>query len=114
VAARKRGGRQRPAAYRIEYDTEAVGDLRDLAAPARARVVDAIEMQLPHEPTVETRNRFRAEPNSLGDYELRVQPYRVYFDVDDESRRVVVQAVLYKPRETAYRRGKEIDTHDRA
>jgi hypothetical protein len=45
--------------------------------------------RLRHEPTKETRSLFRAEPNSLGAYALRLQPYRAYSSVDEARQRVV-------------------------
>jgi mRNA-degrading endonuclease RelE of RelBE toxin-antitoxin system len=98
--------------YRIDYDPEALRDAAYYGVGVVKRVREACRKQLANEPTKETRNRFRAGPNDLGEYELRVQPYRVYYDVDEAGHRVVVQAVLYKPRETAYRRGQEVSTRE--
>ena len=97
-------------AYRIDYQPEAVRDAAFYGVVSRLR--KTCEVQLRHEPTRKTRNRFRAQPNPYGEYELRDQPYRIYFDVDEEGRRVVVMAVLYKPRETPYRRGEKVSTHE--
>jgi mRNA-degrading endonuclease RelE of RelBE toxin-antitoxin system len=99
-------------AYRIDYDPEAVQDLLAHRGAGAARVRDAVTQHLTHEPTRRTRNRFPAAPNSLGTWELRAPPYRVYYDVDEAPQRVVVRAVLLKERERAYRRGQRIDTHE--
>ena len=40
-------------AYRIEFTPEAVEHLAQLAARQKSSVLDAIEVQLKHEPTVE-------------------------------------------------------------
>src|SRR5437763_17085476 len=71
-----------PPAYRIEYDPAALRDAAHYGAGVVKRVRQACGVQLRHEPMRETTNRFRAQPNSFGEYELRVQPLRVYYDVD--------------------------------
>jgi hypothetical protein len=45
------------------------------------RVVAEIEAQLTHEPTRETRNRKRLRPNKLAEWELRVEAFRVFYDL---------------------------------
>ena len=89
--------------YRIKYAEDVAEDLADLRAYERARILDAIEAQLTHEPTRETRNKKilvgltppweHVEPV----WELRVGEYRVFFDVDDEASLVVIRAIRHKP-----------------
>jgi mRNA interferase RelE/StbE len=75
--------------YRIEYAPETKGHLAALTARQRALVLDAVDEQLRHQPTEETRNRKRMRPNPLGDWELRVQNLRVYYNVLDDPGPVV-------------------------
>lgn len=72
----------------------------------RRRILTAIETQLGHVPTHESRNRkqlrglvppFEAVPPI---WELRVGGYRIFYDVDEEERRVYVRAVRRKPPHT--------------
>ena len=51
-----------------------------------------------HEPTTETRNRKRLGENELSDWELRVQQFRVFYDVDidEQKKQVKVKAVGWK------------------
>jgi hypothetical protein len=98
-------------AYRIDYGLEARIDLREIGKD-RSGTIDAIEAQLRGEPTKQTRNRVEADPNPFGRYELRVQPYRVYYNVDEDTQTVRIEAVIYKPRETAHRRGREVETRE--
>jgi mRNA-degrading endonuclease RelE of RelBE toxin-antitoxin system len=58
----------------------------------------------------ETRNRKRLGENELSDWELRVQSFRVFYDViADEERHVVkVKAVGHKERNTLYIGGSEV------
>lgn len=46
-------------------------------------MLDAIEEQLTHQPTVETRNRKRLRSNELAVWELRVGVLRVHYDVEE-------------------------------
>jgi mRNA-degrading endonuclease RelE of RelBE toxin-antitoxin system len=52
--------------YEIEFTPEAVEDLKALRKFEQEEVVDGIESQLRHEPTVETRNRKKLRPNENG------------------------------------------------
>ncbi len=54
-------------------------------------ILDAIDEQLTHEPMSETRNRKRLSESELSDWELRVQDFRVYYDVVVEDKRGVVK-----------------------
>ena len=51
--------------YRIEYSQEAIDHLRKLTARQRATIFEAVDAQLPYEPTLETRNRKLMRPNPL-------------------------------------------------
>ena len=48
-----------------------------------------MESQLIHEPTRETRNRKQLRPNELAEWELRVDEFRVFYDVTDEAVNIV-------------------------
>lgn len=86
--------------YLIEFTPEAVEHLAQLPARQKSSVLDAIEIQLKHEPTVETRNRKRMRLNRLAPWELRVGSTRVYYDAVAEPRAVVtIRAIGVKHRE---------------
>ena len=51
--------------YRIVYSTEAELHLRALTAQQRATILNAVDEQLVHQPTIETRNRNPLRPNLL-------------------------------------------------
>jgi mRNA-degrading endonuclease RelE of RelBE toxin-antitoxin system len=83
--------------YRIAYSPECDDHLRALTARDRVIVVDAVEEQLAHQPTVETRHRKPLRPNPLAPWELRVGDLRVYYDIEDDPEPVVhVRAVGVK------------------
>ena len=73
-------------------------------------ILDAIEEQWRHEPMTETRQRKRLGENPLSDWELRVQQYRVFYDVliEEEPQVVTIKAVGHKDHNTLYIGGKEV------
>ena len=79
--------------YRIELTPEALEDLASLRSFDLRRVVDEIEVQLKDEPTRETRKRKRLRPDQLAEWELRVESFRVFYDVFLEDAVVKVVAV---------------------
>ncbi len=88
--------------YVLEYAEGVTEDLARLRAFERAHMLDRIESQLRHQPTQETRNRKilvgllppwdHLEPV----WELRIGPYRVFYDVDESVSVVYVRAVRRK------------------
>ncbi len=85
--------------YTIEYSPDTLDHLRVLTARQRATVLEAVDLQLMHEPMVETRNRKPLRPNPLAPWELRIGDLRVYYDVEDApERKVLVRAIGIKER----------------
>ena len=81
-----------------------------MSARQRATILGAIEQQLGHQPTVETRNRKALRPNPLAPWVLRVGNLRVYYDVEDVPERVVfVRAVGVKQRHRVMFGGEEFE-----
>ncbi|MGH8577474.1 MAG: type II toxin-antitoxin system RelE/ParE family toxin [Gammaproteobacteria bacterium] len=60
------------------------------------------------QPAIETRNRKRLRPNQLAEWELRIDRFRVFYDVDEPTQRTKIVAVGYKRRSRLYLRGEEI------
>lgn len=87
-------------AYEIKYRDEAIDDLEGIPAFDRVAIIDAIEKQLSHQPTVETRRRHPIKPEGAfasfeATWSLRVDDYRVYYDVQPETL-VIVISVIFK------------------
>jgi mRNA-degrading endonuclease RelE of RelBE toxin-antitoxin system len=62
-----------------------------------AIVLDAVDEQLTHQPTVETRNRKPLRPNPIAPWELRIGDLRVCYDVEDDPESIVhVRAIGVK------------------
>ncbi|MBI2901461.1 MAG: type II toxin-antitoxin system RelE/ParE family toxin [Planctomycetes bacterium] len=89
--------------YGIAFEENVEEDLARIRPFDGRRILDAIVEQLRHEPNVETRQRkilkgakprFKAVPPV---WELRVGEYRVFYDVNEEEKKVFVRAVRYKP-----------------
>jgi mRNA-degrading endonuclease RelE of RelBE toxin-antitoxin system len=96
--------------FEIEVTREAEAHLDWLSARDRATLIDAVERRLTYEPTVESRNRKRLRPNPLAPWELRVGHLRVYFDVENEPRRLVtIEAVGTKIRDRLLIGGEEVE-----
>ena len=96
--------------FEIEFTQTAANHVRAYRKFEQQIVLDAIGEQLPHEATTETRNRKRLGENELSDWELRVQKFRVFYDVlHEEGRQVVkLKAVGHKEHNTLYIGGKEV------
>jgi len=95
-------------AYQVEFSSDAERHVRQLSARDRNIVLDAIELQLTHEPTIATRHRKLLRDNPLADWELRVGEYRVFYDVDSEQNAVVILAIGVKSHNILLIEGKEI------
>ena len=86
-------------AYTIEYSPDTLDHFRALTPRQRATVLEAVDIQLTHQPTTETRNRKPMRPNPLAPWELRIGILRVYYDVaEDPEPRVFIRAVGIKER----------------
>jgi mRNA-degrading endonuclease RelE of RelBE toxin-antitoxin system len=97
-------------AFEIQFTKTAADHVRAYKKFEQRIILDAIESQLHHEPTTETRNRKRLGENELSDWELRVQQFRVFYDVlaEEERRIVKVKAVGHKDHNTLYIGGREV------
>lgn len=96
--------------YRVLYSPAAEDHLRALTARQRVTVLDAVDQQLVHQPTVETRNRKPLRANPVAPWELRVGTLRVYYDVRESPEPLVaVEAIGVKKHNQVFIAGKAID-----
>ena len=93
--------------YEIELTENARGDLLALRKRDQRLVVDGIEKQLALEPTQETRNRKLLRPNQLAEWEIRIDKFRVFYDVGDAAKLVKIVAIGSKEGNRLVIRGKE-------
>lgn len=96
------------AQYTIDITDEAEGDLHYYRAYERQRIVNDIQVQLPHAPETETNSRKQLRENPIATWELRVGKYRVFYEVDDEERVVIIVSIGHKEHNMLYIRGKVV------
>ena len=94
--------------YEIRFALSAKQHLRAFPVGKRAMIVSGVEIQLAHEPMVETRNRKRLRPNPIAPWELRLRDVRVFYDVDEPGV-VTVLAIGTKRGARLYIEGEEIE-----
>jgi mRNA-degrading endonuclease RelE of RelBE toxin-antitoxin system len=75
----------------------------------RKIIVDGIAEQLRHDPVGETRNRKRLRPNATSEWELRIEKYRIFYDLNHEERVVEVKVVGEKRGNRVVVRGEEYE-----
>jgi len=81
--------------FEIILSPEAVDDLRRLSAFERAKVRDALEVHLRHEPTKVSRSRIkRLRESTHPQYRLRVDDLRIFYDIEGDE--VQVLAIVEK------------------
>jgi mRNA interferase RelE/StbE len=81
--------------FQIILAAEAISDLRSLSAHDRAKVRDALEVHLRHDPTKLSKSRIKRLRGLLRpQYRLRVDELRVFYDVDGAE--VQVLAIVAK------------------
>lgn len=85
--------------YAVTYSPETVEHMEALTARQRKSVLDGIDEQLRHQPTVETKNRKPMRANVLAPWELRIGELRVYYEVQEVPEpEVLIRAIGVKER----------------
>jgi mRNA-degrading endonuclease RelE of RelBE toxin-antitoxin system len=82
--------------FEIRFSEDAERHLKAFPARHRRTLIQAIEEQLTYQPTVSTRNRKQLRANPLATWELRVQEFRVLYNVDEDIVTVIVVAIAVK------------------
>jgi len=93
--------------FEIRYTPEAVEDLSRYNRRDRRRIMDQIDVCLQHEPKRDTRNNKILRPNQLAERELRIDRFRVFYDLDEGKAVVKIEAIGYKRGNRLYVRGEE-------
>lgn len=92
-----------PRVFTVDFSEGVKKDLEGCRAYDRRILLEAIETHLTREPQVETKRRkflrnlvppFEAIPPI---WQLRVGMFRVFYDVNEEERRVLIRAIRRKP-----------------
>jgi len=82
--------------FDIVFTPESLEDLRLFRKGERTRIIETIEEQLSHEPNHETRNRKRLRPNQMAEWVLRIDRFRVFYDIEEAAHQVKIEAVGLK------------------
>jgi len=77
-------------AFEIVYSPEAVDHLETLPKTSQVLVVDQVDEQLEHQPTLPNRKRKLLRPNPIAPWELRLGDIRVFYEVQEEPDPVVI------------------------
>jgi mRNA-degrading endonuclease RelE of RelBE toxin-antitoxin system len=93
--------------FTIDLSDDALEELRQFRKRDSTIILDEIERQLTYQPNVETRNRKPLRAHPLGEWELRIDKFRVFYDIDIENETVLVKAVGVKIGNKLFIRGKE-------
>ncbi len=89
--------------YRIEFADEAKLNLRALRKSDQVKVLDKIDMHLTHQPAMQSKSRIKSlRPGTFPPYRLRVDAFRVYYDVIEVQRLVVVYGIVPKTKSEAW------------
>ncbi len=83
--------------YQVEFTPEAVEDLHYFRKFEQNVIINGVQTQLIHEPTVETKNRFRRNPPDIAEWELRIGAFRVFYNVDETVQIVSIERIGFKP-----------------
>ena len=93
--------------FAINFTPNALDHLQYFRKFEQQIIVEAIKTQLPYDPVIKTKKRKPLRENPLSRWELRVQHYRIFYDVDQEHQLVEIKAIGYKEHNTLFFRGKE-------
>ena len=96
--------------FEIRYTPEAFDHLQLLAKAKRTMVLDSVDEQLQHQPTLATRKRKVLRPNPIAPWELRLGEVRVFYEVVESPAPVVtIKAIGVKENNDLFVGGERID-----
>lgn len=83
--------------YEIRFVSSAREDLRRLRKTDQVKVLDRIERHLVYEPSRQSKSRIkRLRGKFYPPFRLRVDEFRVYYDVDEAANKVIIYGVIRK------------------
>jgi mRNA-degrading endonuclease RelE of RelBE toxin-antitoxin system len=96
-------------AFSIEFSRPAQGHLLQFRKREQRIIIDAIALQLVHQPDHPTQHRKLLEKNGLAPWELRVGDIHVFYDVDHDAAKVVIIAIGEKSHDRLRIGGEEME-----
>src|SRR2546423_493014 len=82
--------------FDIEFSPNARDHLKALRKRDQKIIIEAISVQLTHQPGEPTRQRKKLEENDLAPWELRIGNWRVFYDIVPDEELVIIVAVGQK------------------
>ena len=98
-----------PAMFTISFTEPSLDDIESFRKRDQSRIFNEIEEQLSHQPDVATRRRKRFRRNRVSEWELRIEVFRVFYDVDIDASRVEVKLVGRKQGKPTLRAGPGVE-----
>ena len=96
--------------YGIEFVRDATDELRGLRKTDQVKVLDQIDRHLTYEPARQSKSRIkRLRAKTFPPYRLRVDKFRIYYDIDEPNLVVMVYGVVRKDQSEAWLRGATLD-----
>lgn len=95
--------------FEIELTREAIDDMRSLKKNEQTHIIQGIEIHLAYQAGEESSNRKKLRPNQLAEWELRIDRFRVFYDIDTDRKHVRIEAVGYKKGNTLIIRREEFE-----
>lgn len=90
-------------AYAIDFELEALQELKALRKADQVKILAAIQLQLTHEPTRPSKSRIKhMRPGTQPPFRLRVDQFRIYYDVLVEPLLVIIYGVVDKEHSLAW------------
>ena len=94
--------------YKIEITEDAKIDLSFFKVHERKTILRSVKEKLSYEPLKETKNRKKLRNNPVAPWELRIGSYRVFYEVDNNSVKVIIISVGNKEHNILFIRGKRV------
>jgi mRNA-degrading endonuclease RelE of RelBE toxin-antitoxin system len=96
------------AEFRIEINEEAKLDFFYYPASERKLIASELRLQLLHQPSSPTKNRKPLRDNPVASWELRIGRFRVFYEIDEGARTVMIVAVGHKEHNVLLVCGEEV------
>ena len=93
--------------FNIAFTPSALDDIGWFRKREQKIIFDMIEEQLTYQPNIETRNRKKLRPNQIAERELRIDKYRVFYDVDVKANAVEIRMIGHKEGNRLFIRGEK-------
>jgi mRNA-degrading endonuclease RelE of RelBE toxin-antitoxin system len=93
--------------YTIDFSDTAEDDLLYLKKHEQNVIIDVIQKYLTFNPNLVSKRRKKLRPNNIASWELKEGVYRIFYDVDESIKEVMIKAVGWKEHNKLYIRGKE-------